>query len=155
MRRESSQTCSITGDKIDTTEANEWNCELESYPIDGEHGEYEYAQAYFEIENVIQANINQNQLPKTTEAIEDENIEITIVIDNSDVKPKPEFKWFLDEKPLDVDKSKIGRNGLSHTIEFKAKLSDSGRRITCLIIQIGKGNSNVFSKQKIAPLLIY
>ena len=95
--KESSNRCSITGDRIDVTEAGEWDCALDSFPVEGTigHSEYIPVQAYFRIKSLSQALVNPNQLPQQTKVFDGDTIELEVKVDNSDANPKPEFYWFL------------------------------------------------------------
>ena len=94
--------------------------------------------------------IDEKQLPDRMEITEDETKEITIDISNEDVSPRPEFEWYLDDKQVNLEES-LERNGLSHTVKYRAKLDDSGRRLTCRILQMDDEDNVV--ETKISTLL--
>ena len=82
MKKDSPTRCSIIGDKIDENEAPDWNCALESFPIENQHDEYEKVQKFFDVKFIEKAIIDQKQLPDRLELNENEETEITIEIDN-------------------------------------------------------------------------
>lgn len=85
---------------------------------------------------LTRALVNDNQLPEESLLTEGEQTYFEIDVSNpEDVYPPPQFRWYLDNNPIQLEQtSKFGISP-THQVSYKASLSDSGKRLSCRVIQ--------------------
>ena len=133
---ESSTNCTIIGDRINPSEAGKWNCEMGSFPIENANNEYLHVQNYFQLILLTKALVNDNQLPEETQLTEGEQTYLDIDISNpEDVYPPPQFHWYLDNNPIQLEQTSKFGIITSHQVSYQASLSDSGKRLSCQVVQ--------------------
>ncbi len=125
MRAVSESECTITVDKVHSVDIGQWNCALGSFPVQNDHDKYLSVQEFFEVALVIKATVDNGQLPPETSLTEGEERDFSVQIRNGNVHPPPEFVWYLDGHQLQV----------ASKIRYEAKLTDSGKRLICKVIQ--------------------
>ena len=107
-----------------------------SFPIENANNEYLHVQNYFQLILLTKALVNDNQLPEETQLTEGEQTYLDIDISNpEDVYPPPQFYWYLDNNPIQLEQTSKFGIITSHQVSYQASLSDSGKRLSCQVVQ--------------------
>lgn len=131
---------------VDPQDANEWNCHMVSFPIANLHNKYDTVQEYFRLEVITPAVLDNKQLPENIEMFEGDTKELTVSISNQDAYPMPNFEWYVGDQQIYDEKRSPSNRGSYHTLNYEAKLSHSGKKLTCKVVQIDDEGNEVFKE---------
>ena len=78
--------CAIVGEEVTDYDANQWNCALQSLPIEDFHDKYESFQEFFSIKLIEPIEIDENQFDESYEIIEGNEKDFSVQVSNARVK---------------------------------------------------------------------
>jgi hypothetical protein len=105
---------------VHRSDANEWNCAMDSYPLENQHDEYESVQEFFRIQLIEPAMLDTGDFPDNVDLTDGQEIELKVVIANFNAAfPKPQFVWTLDGVTINLDDDKKeSDNGITVTYRY-------------------------------------
>ena len=91
----------ITNGKfIEKYDTIQWNCALQSFPLENFHDKYDSIQEFFSIKITEPIEIDENQFDESYEIVEGNEMEFSVQVSNARVKTKDSFQYILNH---DID----------------------------------------------------
>lgn len=151
-------TCSISSTSVRAEDAGEWNCELQSMPIQEEHDVYFSDQKYFLVNTVRKPDSarlvfgrkggprggrRQQEDEEELDLFGGDKLEVTVEIRGSDPIPAA-ILWLINSRPADPKtevvlqgQPELQADGLvTQKVVYQAREDHSGKKLVCLIQQV-------------------
>ena len=102
VKKLSSTKCAIIGEEVTEYDTIQWNCALQSFPLENFHDKYDSIQEFFSIKITEPIEIDENQFDESYEIVEGNEMEFSVQVSNARVKTKDSFQYILNH---DIDHS--------------------------------------------------